>query len=222
MTEIDVAISSCARIDILENAINTFFEHVKSKEGFRLVICEDKVDDAKRQAIGKEWIEEHADFFDTIIFSEKKLTYVYCFSEILKYIKSDYFFRLEDDVVFYEKIDVDSIIEFMEENKSMISQAIFKRKLHKLRSPITITNNTGRKIETVNFYSIATGVFNLDWTKKIVGLSGTEECHESKVLTPSMRKLKAVSSIVYGKSMHYALDCVGDQMGYKKGAWKND
>lgn len=217
---IDVAISSCGRVDILDTAIHTFLKHVKSKEGFRLVICEDKVDDAVRQLKGRAWIENHINLFDKIIYSTKKLTYVYCFSEVLKYISSPYFFRLEDDVVFHEDIDVDSIIEFMEKNKNILSQVIFRRKKHKPLNPKDILNNTGRKIQLVDSYSIATGIFNLDWTNKIVGLSGTGQCHEAGVLAPAMHKLYGKSSIIYGDSTIHALDCVGDSLGYMKGSWK--
>ena len=218
---IDVAISSCARVDILERAIDTFLTHVKSNEGFRLVICEDKVDDPSRQKKGKKWIEDHVYLFDKVIYSDKKLTYVYCFSEILKYIKSSYFFRLEDYVVFHEDIDVDTIKEFMVENEDVVSQVIFKRKEHDFIDRVNINNNTGRRVQLVDSYSIATGVFNLEWTKKIVGLSGTNECHESGVLAPAMCKLGAKSSILYGITTDHGLDCVGDSFGYKKGSWKS-
>ena len=218
---IDVAISSCARVDILDRAINTFLKYVKSKNGFRLIICEDKVDDANRQKIGKKWIDDHIHLFDKVVYSDKKLTYIYCFSEILKYIKSTYFFRLEDDVVFHEDIDIDKIIEFMIENKHTLSQVIFKRKNHDLLNPIDVVNDTTRYIQLIDSYSIATGVFNLEWTRKIVGLSGTEQCHEAGVLMPSMHALGGKSSVIYGKSTTHALDCIGDSLGYKKGSWKN-
>lgn len=219
---IDVAISSCARVDILEQAIKTFLKYAKSKDGFRLVICEDMVDDPVRQGVGKEWIDKHSDLFDEIIYSNKKLTYVYCFSEILKYIKSPYFFRLEDDVVFHEEINVDDIIDFMSENNNTISQLIFRRKKHILLKPYKISNKTGRKINLVDSYSIATGIFNLELTKSIVDLSGTGQCHESTVLAPSMRKLNLRSGVIDGISTTHALDCVGDLLGYKKGSWKKN
>lgn len=217
---IDVAISSCARIDILDRAINTFLTYVKSKNGFRLVICEDKVDNPNRQKAGKKWIDEHINLFDEVIYSNKKLTYVYCFSEILKYIKSPYFFRLEDDVVFHENIDIDKIVEFMVENKSILTQVIFKRKVHNLLNPINIDNGTTRHIQLVDSYSIGTGIFNLEWATKIVGLSGTEQCHEAGILTPSMHTLNGKSGVISGKNTTHALDCVGDSLGYKKGSWK--
>lgn len=218
--KMDVLISSCARIDILEQAINTFLMYVKYKYGFRFVICEDKVDDNIRQKVGKKWIEDHKHLFDEIIYSNKKLTYVYCFSEILKYAISPYFFRLEDDVVFYEDIEVDTLIEFMVENKNMLAQIIFVREKHNLINPVEVDNKTERKIQLVDFYSIATGVFNLELTKKIVGLSGTNQCHESGILTPAMKKLGMKSSVVYGINNVYALYNIGDSLGYKKGVWK--
>lgn len=217
--KIDVAISSCARVDILDRAVSTFLDHAKSKDGFRLIICEDKVDDPNRQDAGRDWIINNANLFDEIVFSDNKLTYVYCFSEILKYIKSPYFFRLEDDVVFHEDIDVDKIIEFMDENKN-VAETIFMRKKHNLSNPTNIDNNTGRSMQLVGFYSIATGVFNTKWTNDIISLSGTGQCHEGSVLTPAMHKLGANSSVIYGKNTTHVVDCVGDSLGYKKGSWK--
>lgn len=217
---IDVAISSCARIDILSEAVNTFLKYVKTKDKLRLIICEDRVDDVVRQRSGRNWIEDNADLFNKIIYSNRKLTYVYCFSEVLKYVESPYFFRLEDDVIFHEEIDIDKIIEFMSENSETVSQLIFRRKKHNLIKPQEVVNDTGREINLVDSYSIATGIFNLELTKKIVGLSGTEECHESSVLAPAMRKLGLKSGVISGVSTVNALDCVGDILGYKKGSWK--
>jgi hypothetical protein len=216
---IDVAISSCARTDILEMAISSFRKHIISKEKFRLIICEDIVDDKERQSNGKEWIEKHSDWFDTIIFSDKKLTYVYCFSEILRYIESTYFFRLEDDVEFFEDIEIDLIVDYLNQNKN-ISQAIFRRDVHNLNNS-KMTGSIGKRdLFEVNLYSIATGIFNTNWTRKIVGLSGTKECHECKVLTPSMNTLGAKSVVIGGvKDRHALIEC-GNKKGYKKGKWK--
>lgn len=216
---IDVAISSCARIDILENAINTFRKYVKSKDGFRLIICEDKVNDDLRQEKGRVWIKNHIQLFDKVVISDKKLTYVYCFSEVLKHVTSPYFFRLEDDVVFHEEINVDEIIEIMK-TMPKLSQLIFKRKKHRLVKPINVKNKIGRKIKLVNMYSIATGIYNTKLTNKIIDLSGTGQCHESSVLAPSMRKLNLNSGVIFGKNKKHALDCVGDSLGYMKGSWK--
>lgn len=215
---IDVAISSCARPDILETSVESFLTHIKSRGEFRLILCEDKVEDPKRQEAGRKWIEDHSHYFDQIIYSDKRLTYVYCFSEILKYMESPYFFRLEDDVTFFEDIDVDEIIEFMEE--SSVSQTIFRREIHNLTNPVEVKYISNRKTELVDFYSIATGVFNLNWTERIIGMSGTGECHESSVLTPAMLKLGAKSSVIYGVDNVHALNSIGDDLGYIKGSWK--
>lgn len=216
---IDVAISSCARVDILEKAIETFLEYVVSKDGFRLIICEDKVNDQERQVCGKNWIEEHRDLFSKIIYSEKKLTYVYCFSEIVKYLRTPYFFRLEDDVIFDEVIDVDELINFMKSYKDL-AQIIFRRETHNLTNLEEINNRLERNIQSNPFYSIATGVFNLDWTHKILEQTEKGECHEAGVLTPIMKKLKAKSFVINGKEKIAALKCIGDDLGYKKGSWK--
>lgn len=216
---IDVAISSCARIDVLEEAIGTFQRYAICRDGFRLIICEDKVEDEDRQAHGKKWIEDHSELFNTIVFSNKRLTYVYCFTEILSHIRSPYFFRLEDDVSFFEEIDVDNIVEYLS-NNPFVSQTIFRRDVHNLKCESAIGKIGRRDIIRSSLYSIATGVFNTDWARKIVGHSGTGQCHESGVLTPSMNSLGAQTVIVGGISKKHALVECGNKKGYTKGKWK--
>ena len=215
---IDVAISSCARPKILSKSVYSFLDKVKSKEKLRLIICEDKMDDPERIRIGREWIESNKDLFDEIIYSEKRLTYVFCFTEILKYVKSDYFFRLEDDVVFDQDIDIDDIIDFMK-TKEKLSQLIFKRSLHNIVNPRKIDSGFNRKIVHQDFCSIATGVYNTKLIRDIVNYSGTGECHESSVLTPSMKKLDLQSGVVFGVNRDEAINYLGDDPNLKKGAY---
>lgn len=216
---IDIALSSCGRIDVLEKSITSCLKHLKSKEEMGIIICEDKVDNKNRQENGKKWIEDHSNLFKKIVYSEKKLTYVFCFSEILKHVESDFFVRLEDDVEFDQDIDVDSIICFMKTEPNL-AELIFKREVHPMVRTKDVKNNTGRRIVYTDFFSVATGIYNTDLTRKIVALSGTEECHESSVLTPSMKKLGLSGGTIYGLNRDNALRYIGDNLGYVKGSWK--
>jgi hypothetical protein len=218
---IDVAISSCGRTDILETAIRSFNEHVHTSEGLRFVICEDKVDSVPRQEKGKKWIEDNAELFDEIVYSGKKLTYVYCFTEVLRHIKSPYFFRLEDDVEFFEDIDLDEIVEYMK-GADTLAQMMFRRDIHNLTGASEVDACGKRNVLQMDLYSIATGVFNLEWARKIVGYSGTGECHESGVLTPSMNELNATSNVIGGINKECALIECGNKKGYCKGGWKRE
>lgn len=221
-SKIDVLISSCARPDILDACIKSFIKHAKSKLGFRLVICEDLVSDPERQKLGAKWISNHKFFFDKIIFSKTKLTYVFCFSEILKYAKSKYFIRLEDDVEFFEEIDCDKIIDCLKRNEN-ICQFIFRRqnmKLHPQWSCSNISDCGTRKLYSSDFCSIASGVYNTKLIRQIVDYSGTNKCHESKVLTPSMKALNFKGGVIEGLNSKEAIQYVGDNLGYKKGSWK--
>ena len=182
----DVLLSSCARVDILERAVFSFLNHVKSEDGFRIVVCEDMVEDKGRQDIGREWLEDNSSLFDEVVYADRRLTYVYCFSEILERAQSEYFFRLEDDVEFDQDINVDEIVDFMK-TQDHLAQLIFKRKVHPMTNPVPVSG-IERKVVLNDFFSIATGVFSTEYTKRIVDYSGTGQCHETGVLTPAMRE----------------------------------
>ena len=128
---IDIALSSCARAELLEKSIQSFSENVVTKHKLRWIIVEDKVDDPKRQEAGRKWILDNFYRFDEIIYSEKKLTYVYCFGEVLKHVTSDYFIRWEDDFEFQRLIDIDQMIEVLGghwcDDLGLIANISFKR-----------------------------------------------------------------------------------------------
>ena len=117
---IDVAISSCARPDVLEPSVQSFLKHIVSEHDFRLVLVEDQVEDAKRQAIGHAWLEANKHLFDQLVYANKRLTYVYCFSEIMHYLSSPVFFRLEDDVLFTESLHIDPLIAHLEAQPALL------------------------------------------------------------------------------------------------------
>jgi len=238
---IDVALSSCARAELLEKSIQSFFMNVETKHKLRWIIVEDKVDDKRRQEAGRKWILDNFYRFDKIIYSEKKLTYVYCFGEVLKYVTSDYFIRWEDDFEFQRLINIDPIIdtlmyhdkEKVDNNISPIANISFKRNY------CDVTDFTQRLVsnskEYVNEYtapscmfdliesplfSIGPGIFNTKLTREIVDLSGTGECHEFGVLTPSMDRLGYKSFIWGSKEEPFLLDHVGKKLGFKKGEYK--
>lgn len=220
--KIDVLISSCARPDVLDACVKSFIKHAKSEFGFRLVICEDLVSNSDRQELGAQWIENHKSLFDKIIFSKTQLTYVFCFSEILKYAESEYFIRLEDDVEFFEELNCDKIIDCLKQNEN-ICQFMFRRqnmKLHTEWSCRHIGDCGTRKLYSSNFCSIASGVYNTQLIRQIVDYSGTNECHESGVLTPSMKALNFKGGVIEGSNSEGAIKYVGDNLGYKKGSWK--
>lgn len=218
---IDIALSSCARVELLQNSVLSFIDSVVSEHTFRWVIVEDKVDDPDRQKEGKKWIQENKDFFDEIIFSERKLTYVFCFGEVLKYVNSKIFIRWEDDFEFQRDFDIDPMIETVQKH-------------HKDYEPVNMANisfkrnycdtseykQVGNNLLESPLFSIGPGVFNTKLTRDIVNLSGTGECHEFGVLTPSMNKLGYKSYIWGGKDEPFLLDHVGKKMGYNKGDYK--
>ena len=219
---IDVAISSCARPDVLEPSVQSFLKHIVSEHDFRLVLVEDQVEDAKRQAIGHAWLEANKHLFDQLVYASKRLTYVYCFSEIMHYLSSPVFFRLEDDVLFTESLHIDPLIAHLE-SQPALAQLVFARNKHNVVPPkgSVPSHVNGHELLPNDFYSIATGLFKLDWTQRIVNHSGTGQCHESGVLTPAMRTLGAQSAVVLGTQNRQCYRHVGDDLGYVKGSWQN-
>jgi len=213
---IDIALSSCARVELLQNSVLSFIDSVESEHTFRWIIVEDKVDDADRQQVGRNWIQTHSGMFDEIIYSEKKLTYVFCFSEVLKYVKSDYFVRWEDDFEFKHDIDIDPMIETLIKHNENMANISFKRNY----CDTSEFTQVGEDLIESPLFSIGPGVFNTKLTSDIVNLSGTGECHEFGVLTPSMNKLGYKSYIWGSKDEPFLLDHIGKNLGYNKGDYK--
>ena len=96
------------------------------------------------------------------------------------------------------------------------SDMIERELLPKIKS---ITGKPQKVLESPLF-SIGPGVFNTKLTREIVNYSGTGECHENKVLTPSMNKLGYKSYIWGSKKEPFLLDHIGKKLGFNKGDYK--
>jgi hypothetical protein len=219
---IDVLLNSVARPKLLDTSFKSFLKHIKTtKHEFRFVIVENKVDNKDRQVLGKEWIEKHKEHFDVIVYQAKAVDIHHIFQDILKYAKSPYFFRLEDDAIFTYDIDIDPLIEILEQNQD-ICEITFRRKIHKAHS-------CGKKeinevsLECTDFYSLSIGLMNLELTKKIIDKCGWDNpLHEASVLTPVTKKLGYKKYLLGSKKwfwqalpVHYV-----HNEEYKKGAYK--
>lgn len=218
---IDVAISSCGRTDILEQTIKSFHKYIKFSGKFRFVIVEDFLEKKDQGRIEERdaWLKSHASWFDTIKFNDQKAGYVHAYRDILPLLKSQLFFRLDDDTPFLEIIDIDPIIEYLNMSDD-VCQVIFRRQGHKLLGRKFINIGKPSRQLTINpFYSVSTGIHKLDWANKIVN-TAYGVCHESSVLTPIMQKLGQTSAVANGISQRISTDDVGTKLGYVKGKWK--
>lgn len=217
----DVAISSCGRIDVLEQTLESFRRYIKFDGKFRFVIVEDFLegDDQKRAEGRDAWLELHAELFDIVRFNDQKAGYVYAYRDVLPFLGSPLFFRLDDDTPFLETTDIDPIVEYL--NKSdCVCQAIFRRQGHQFVDPKIIKIGDPPRQLTLNpFYSVSTGIHKLDWARKIVN-AAQGVCHEASVLTPVMRDFGQTSVVVNGLAQQIATDDVGTRLGYIKGTWK--
>lgn len=210
---VDIGINSCARPDLLKVAIGTFLKHAKSEHQFRIVLLEDKVDDDKRQLKGRLWLEEYSCLFDEVIYSEKKLTYVYAFSELLKYLMGNVFFHLEDDVKFVRDFDFECMLSLANRSYYNPCQVILKRENHNRSNSVTNYKHDYFKNE---FCSIGTGFFNLEQINKIVS-DCNGSCHETKDLTPAMINNKFFS-VVHDK-YDYDYIHMGEKLNCNKGEY---
>ena len=68
---IDVGLSSCARVELLQDSILSFLSNVITRHTLRWIIVEDKVDDQKRQEAGRKWIIDNFHYFDKVVYSER-------------------------------------------------------------------------------------------------------------------------------------------------------
>ena len=218
---IDVGLSSCARVELLEDSMQSFKESVITKHKLRWIIVEDEVDDPRRQERGRKWIVDNFHYFDKIVYSGTKLTHVFCFGEMLKHIESDYFIRWEDDFKFQRNIDIDPMFDVLEHDNENMANISFKRNYCDTSNFMQfIDGRTGDFRLASPLFSIGPGVFNTKLTREIVDYSGTGECHEYGVLTPSMNKLGYKSYIWGSKEDPFLLDHVGKNLGFNKGDYK--
>lgn len=217
----DVAISSCGRIDVLEQTIDSFQRYIKFSGEFRFVILEDFLegDDRKRASDRDVWLESHADWFDVVRFNDRKAGYVRAYGDILALLESPLFFRLDDDTPFLETTDIDPIAEYLGASDS-VCHVGFRRQNHRLLEPNFFEiGNPPRKLTLNPFYSVSTGIHKLDWARKIVD-KADGVCHETSVLTPIMLGFGQTAAIANGMAQPDAVDHVGTRLGYIKGTWK--
>jgi hypothetical protein len=223
--QIDVLISSCARIDILEESILSFKENIHSKHNFRYVLIEDNVENKTRQGMGKKWIDENSSLFDQVHYLEEKAGPGVFWLEALKRCESDYHFHLEDDNKFLTKVNIDPIIDVLQKNKDIVEVVLGRGKIPGSQKPKKELIN-GVKLTEIDFFSMATGVYNTRLVKRIIDELGWDKRpHELGTLTPKSRELgfrKFIlghsSSFIGHKIDHYAH--LSKMHGYAKGSWR--
>jgi hypothetical protein len=215
---VDVLITSCARPDVLEKTVRSFKEKIVTEHTLRYVLVEDKVDNEKRQNNGKKWINRHKDWFDEIIFNEKRSGKGFWWQNMLKYCKTQFHIHLEDDNEFVREVNIDPVLKVMEENLDIVEVIFSRGRPDKRTRPRNVKIGDVKMIE-MDTMSIASGLYNTELTKKILDKLGWETMvHEAGNLTPTSNEF-GFRKFVLGKGKrHY--DHIGAKLGYKKGKWK--
>ena len=212
-------INSCARPDVLEVSINTFMTYVKSGHKFRYVVLEDKVDDGARQREGCDWIKEHRNLFDEVVFSEKKMGPGFFFAPAVSLCKSKYFFHLEDDNEFIKDINIDPLLDILESNDNIIEIMMSRGPINPVNRPRKMVVDDVKLTES-NLFSVATGVFNTSLVRKLIDTIGWDkQLHEAGLLTPVSKELGYRKFVLGHGYQHYVH--VGEKNGYRKGGYKN-
>lgn len=216
---LDVLINSCARPDIMDISLKSFFKHIKTKHNLRFVIMEDKVDNKKRQKSGLKWINRNKDVFDEIHFAEKKMGPGRYFAPLVKLCKTDYFFHLEDDNQFVKDIDIDPMLDFLINNQNAV-EIIFRRGKTDPRNHPTNCTIDGLKLTKMDILSNSTGVFNTSHIKRIIDeLGWNSHLNESKKLGPTAEKLGFDRYTLGYNENKIDYIHLSKKRGYRKGEW---
>lgn len=217
---LDVLVNSCARPDIMDISMSSFFKHIKTKHKLRFVLMEDKVDDEERQKAGLEWINKNRHIFDEVHFAEKKMGPGKYFAPTVKLCKSDYFFHLEDDNQFIADIDIDPLLDFLVNNQNAV-EIIFRRGPTDPRNHPTNCVVDGIELTRMDILSNSAGVFNALHIKRIIDEIGWKShLNESKLLGPTAEKF-GLSRYTLGfneSGPNYIH--LSKKRGYRKGEWK--
>lgn len=218
---IDILINSCSRPDVLETSILTFKKYIKTSHNLRYIILEDKVNDNKRQKVGRKWLNKNKDLFDEIHLSKKRMGPGFFFAPIVKLCKTDYFFHLEDDNIFFMDIDIDPIVEVMKNNE--ILEIILRRGITDPRNNPTNIIIDGLELTQFDIFSVATGLFNTSLVEKVIDVAGwKKQLREVQVLGRISKELnlKKYTLGFNNNDKHY--EHIGPKKGYKKGGWKSE
>jgi hypothetical protein len=216
---LDVLVNSCARPDIMEISLKSFFKRIKTKHDLRFVLLEDKVDDEERQKAGLEWINKNRHIFDEVHFAEKKMGPGRYFAPLVKFCQSDYFFHLEDDNQFIMNIDIDPLLDFLINNQDAV-EIIFRRGLTDPRNHPANCVIDGIRLTRMDILSNSAGVFNSSHIKRIIDeLGWNSHLNESKKLGPTAEKfgLKRYTLGFNKDKPNYVH--LSKKRGYKKGEW---
>ena len=217
--EIDVLINSCARPDILETSIDTFMKMVKSNNHtFRYVIVEDKVDNEKRQKLGKEFIMDNSFLFDKIVFLDEKAGPGYWWAKTIKLCRSCFHIHLEDDNEFIKKINIDPIISIMKSHNDIIEIIFSRGEIEKNLYPKeTMVGNVA--LTEFESMSVASGLFNTVLVKQMANLIGWDKkMNEFSTLHPMANKLGFRRFFLGHNDKHYTH--LGQKLNYRKGKWR--
>jgi hypothetical protein len=220
MMIIDVLINSCARPDVLENSIFSFKKYIKTIHNFRYVILEDKVDNRERQQLGRNWINDHKYLFDEIHYSHKRMGPGFFFAPIVELCKSEYFFHLEDDNLFFKDIFIDPIIDIMKVNNNILEVILRRGKTDKRNNPKNIKIND-LELTEFDLFSVSTGIFNTKLVNDVLDKTGrTTQLREVHILKPASIELGVKKYTLGYNTNDVDYKHVGIDKNYRKGAWK--
>lgn len=217
---LDILLNSCARPDLLEQSVYSTRENIVSdKHTFRWVIVEDLVADPHRRNLGRQWIEDHSDLFDEIVFSDTPAVMDKFWQKVLVLCRSPIHVKAEDDTKYIKKINIDPLVDFLINHNDVLSVVFCRGKINPSNylEEVVIDN-----IKLTKFRMVANsvGVFNTKLLNNLIDYIGWDKVlSESKVLTPACDKLGYKKYVLGQDDQHYIH--AGAAKKYRKGNWKN-
>lgn len=122
---IDILITSSSRPDLLCKTIETMQQKIKYSGSFRWLLHEDVLDNNKSAQV--KHYAKYSRQFDVIVASDPSVGLGQSIYMMFPYIKSDIFFRTDDDWEYVREIDLDPIISIFEHHEK-VNQIIFNKR----------------------------------------------------------------------------------------------
>ena len=214
---IDIMISSCARVSLLEPSILSAKKHLISADSLHWVLVEDFVENRDRYIAGKTWVDSNKSLFDEVIYLPEKAGVGYWWQKLIFYCTTTYHVHLEDDNVYIKNVLLDKLITILNNDPTIIA-IIFNRQIENEKIILGERIINDISLIELGLMSIAAGVFNTANCRRLLSEVGIEnKIHEYGTLTPAIKKLGFKCYMMNEGPMY---DNIGHVDKYRKGNYE--
>ena len=148
MNNVTLVVTSCGRMDLLDQTLESLFETDWSEFEYKIII-EDSGDQKN-----KDYIEhKYGHKFDLILFNEKNIGKLKSIDKAYSFVKSKYIFHCEDDWFFHRKGFLNDSVEILESDKN-ISTVNLRSYYWDLKTYSKYVVSARRSVKCVHYYVI--------------------------------------------------------------------